>query len=215
MNDRGAGRFLTSLLQHAVAVRDNASFALGRWSAAPAASADWRRGLLVVEGGAGVADTLRWCGKSAADAYAWHAVATAGAGGAVPLDVAFAAPIGGGADREWTNMPAAATEFRGVSLHRRKIDLTNATQARLGASVDQTGHTTAKLYLEYSTDNVTFAALGTSEVGVDISSVGDKVSAAWVDLAAGAKADVWLRVVGSGGNGTADPRFGLLYASFR
>jgi len=37
----------------------------------------------------------------------------------------------------------------------------------------------------------------------------------WIDLAAGAKADVFITLDGSGGDGVLDPAFGNIYAQFK
>ena len=41
------------------------------------------------------------------------------------------------------------------------------------------------------------------------------VSSAWINLVAGAKADVFIGLIGSGGDGALDPAFGSIVAQFR
>ncbi len=116
----------------------------------------------------------------------------------------------------WVNQPLAVTEFLGSSRHRTRVDLTNANQARI--TVHRFGGTaaaTAEIAVQYSTDGVSWFYLdGVSGPSVNISTVGLQVSN-WVNIASGAKGDVYLRIVGRGGNGAADPLFGLITVQFR
>ena len=77
---------------------------------------------------------------------------------------------------------------------------------------------TPKIILRYSTSYTTVAAnysnIGTSEVSASMASA-TLVDTGWIDLASGAKADVYVAVLQSGGDGAADPRIGLAYAHFR
>lgn len=108
----------------------------------------------------------------------------------------------------WTNMPAAKTELFGVTTHRTKVDLTNVTGVTFVVNVQTAGVAGSKLRVEYSTDESTWAALQATgnapEVAIDATGV--KTAAATID--AGAKANVFLRVVGISGDGATDPAFG-------
>lgn len=107
----------------------------------------------------------------------------------------------------WTNQPAALTELFGTTAGRLKADLTASTQVRLLSNVQTAGAATAALRVQYSTDQTSWNYLdGSSGPSVSINTTGLKVSA-WVSLAAGAKADVFLRAVGINGDATADPGF--------
>jgi len=113
-------------------------------------------------------------------------------------------------DNEWTNMPSAVTEIFGGDNRRAVADLTNATQARLVVNITVNGSTGSKLYVQYSTNNSTWATF-TSTTGAAIDS-GTLNAETFTNIVAGAKiATCYLRVVGSGGNATADPRFGNIY----
>ena len=113
-------------------------------------------------------------------------------------------------DNEWTNQPAGATELFGGTNRRAIADLTNATQARLVVNVTTAGASGAKLYIRYSTDDVTYNTF-TTTTGVAIDATG-VFAESFTNIVAGAKiATCYLQVVGSGGNGTADPRFGNIY----
>lgn len=133
--------------------------------------------------------------------------------GSNPFVVTFLAQ---GTAYQWTNQPNAVTEFGGVTNHRIQVDLSNVNQARL--TVVRAGGTataTATIAVQYSTDQTNWFYLdGASGPSVNISTVGLQVSP-WVNITPGAKGDVYLRIVGSGGNGAADPQFGLITVQFR
>ncbi len=108
----------------------------------------------------------------------------------------------------WTNQPAALTELLGTTLGRLKADLTASAQARLEVDVAAAGASTpAALRVQYSTDQATWSYLdGSAGPSVNIDTTGLKVSS-WVSLVAGAKGDVFLRIVGINGSGSASPGF--------
>jgi len=111
----------------------------------------------------------------------------------------------------WPNMPAAQTEFFGATSMRTKYDLTNATQARLLVNVGPVaGVAGSTLRVQFSTDQTTWNDLVTGGASVAINSAGTLQVSAFGNIVAGAKADVFLRIVGENGNGTADPRFGTV-----
>lgn len=104
----------------------------------------------------------------------------------------------------WSNMPAALTEFQS-STHRRKFyDFTGMEFARLQANVMSAGAAPAIIFAQYSLDNgATWSNLITPTIA--LSSTGVK-STAYSALPANAMQNVLLRIVGSGGNGSTDPR---------
>jgi hypothetical protein len=118
-------------------------------------------------------------------------------------------------DFTWASMPAALTEMPSPNSpastrYRTQYDLTSATQARLVLTVTVAGSASANIRVQYSTNQSTWYYLdGSSGPSVAISSTGVKTSA-WVNLTAGAKADVFLRIVGINGNGSASPSFGRI-----
>jgi hypothetical protein len=88
----------------------------------------------------------------------------------------------------------------GSQVGRVKADLTASTQARVLSNVAQAGAATAAIRVQYSTDQASWNYLdGSTGPAVNINTTGLKVSS-WVALAAGAKADVFLRVVGINGD---------------
>jgi len=102
----------------------------------------------------------------------------------------------------WTNMPAALTEHP-LGGMRKKVDLTKASKARLITRVTTAGAANAILKVQYSTDESAWTDLcGTPTIGTTGTKVG-----AWTDVPSGAKADVFIRLVGINGDGALDPVF--------
>jgi len=115
-----------------------------------------------------------------------------------------------GAAVEWKAQPSALTEFLGAMRHRLKFDLSKFSQARLLVNVTAAGYTNAKTRVQYSTTGLTWYYLdGLASPSVPISAAGLKVSS-WINLCDGAKADVYLRLVGIDGDGIVNPAFGLI-----
>jgi hypothetical protein len=111
----------------------------------------------------------------------------------------------------WTNMPAADTELAGATSSRFRVDLTGYTEYRWMVNVNVAGVAGADLRVQYSTDDVSYTNLSSE---IDIGSLGRKITA-WAALPAGARADVWLRIMGKQGNGTADPNLSQLRLQVR
>lgn len=114
---------------------------------------------------------------------------------------------------------AAAAAFLGKSNRNvQRIDLTDFTQVRFTGRTTTIGSAGTKLTLKYhtafSTTQTDYVTIGTSavEFAIDATGVG---TSAWVDLAAGAKADVYTSVEQSGGDGATSPVIAFLEAQFR
>lgn len=121
-----------------------------------------------------------------------------------------------------TNMAAAAQFFPQDSKRAiRKVDLTHYRQARLVINV-ATGATTIgklvakyKATLTYASDAATdFLDLGTAEISASVVTAG-VIASAWVNLAALAKADVFVAVTQIDGTGAATPGIGAVDIEFR
>lgn len=134
---------------------------------------------------------------------------------APPKTLSFVASAG--TNQVWTNMPAAQMELFGSAFSRQRADLTGYTQFRLVATQAVQGASTASLRAQYSTDGSNFANLQdsgtTGDLGVG-TGTGAK-SGAWATVAAFARTDVHLRIMGSGGDGAADPAFRFLALEFK
>lgn len=140
-------------------------------------------------------------------AGATGATGATGAAGPATRIFTFSQAITGASD-VWTNQAAALQEFLNDTNRRVLLDLSNTVEARLGVSTSNAGASTAELAVQYSTDNgSTWAYLdGSSGPSCSLATVG-LTAGAWVNVATAAKTSVQLRVVGSGGNGVADPTF--------
>lgn len=123
----------------------------------------------------------------------------------------------------WTNMPAALSFFLStatVGKNVTKVDLTGYSQVRLLVNKQGTsGAAASKLILRYYTSFsqtvANYLDIGTSEVSVAVNVNNTFLDTGWRDLASGAKADVWIDLLGSGGDGALDPAFGNIVAIFR
>lgn len=127
-------------------------------------------------------------------------------------DMATAIPfLGPGSSSAWATQPSGKTEFRSTTVLRTKVDLSDKQQIRLDGRVVSAGATGAVLGIDYSTDESAWTTLAT-EIVIDATGVKDS---GWVNLPAGAKADVFLRIYGTGGDASASPSFGTITAFAR
>jgi hypothetical protein len=60
-----------------------------------------------------------------------------------------------------------------------------------------------------------YSDIGTLEVSVAVNVNNTFLATNWINLVAGAKADVFIAVLGSGGDGALDPAFGQIAAEFK
>ncbi len=146
--------------------------------------------------------------------WKWHGGQwndTAGASTGSPSSVAPLDILLVNASFAWTNQPVADTELVGTTSSRFKVDLTGYTEYRWMVNVNVAGVTGADLRVQYSLNDTTFSDLSSE---LDIGSLGRKITS-WAALPAGARADVWLRVMGKQGNATADPNLSQLRLQVR
>lgn len=124
----------------------------------------------------------------------------------------------------WTNQPAALSFWLStatVAKGTQRVDLTGYTQVRLLVNKQGVaGASAAKLILRYKAAPFTqtvanYSDIGTSEVSVAINVQNTFLDTGWINLAAGAKADVFIDLLGSGGDGALDPVFGMITAVFK
>lgn len=118
----------------------------------------------------------------------------------------------------WTDMPSAVTEFLGSTAGRIKYDLTPFSQARLVVRMAAVaGAAGSELRVQYSTDDSTYTNYldGSTGPSTVITTNNTTFAGAWVTIVAAARADVFLRVVGAGGDGVADPVFGTVVLQVR
>jgi len=110
--------------------------------------------------------------------------------------------INGAATLTWTNMPAALTS---IAATEGKLPLFGASVGRLCVRVNTAGAAGAVLVAQFSLDGSNYV----NGPQVPINSTGLKVSAL-ASIPDQYQADVFFRMAGQGGNGTADPAFGLI-----
>ena len=115
----------------------------------------------------------------------------------------------------WTNMPAAATEWFGVTTRRCEGDLLSADQFRLTLEISVAGAAGALIAPQYSVnagatwlylDGTADGAVGAAGGQVVLTSTG-RITSAWATLDGPSRAVAILRLKGSGGDGVADPGF--------
>jgi hypothetical protein len=119
-----------------------------------------------------------------------------------------------------TDQALAEQFLSNSSRNITKFDLTQYTQCRLITRVT-TGSASAnspRLRVRYNTTFSTtvgdYSDIGTSEVSTSLTSTG-VIDSGWVNLAAGALADVFITVTQLGGDGAADPAYGMVMVHFR
>ncbi len=124
--------------------------------------------------------------------------------------------FGNGSSITWTNMPAAVNPFAGSVGYYKKSDLSAVSQYRIVVGYRAgTVAAGADLNLQYYNGSAWVAADTGAAGELSIAgSAGQKVGA-WADLAAGAKGDVMLRIVGKDGDAVQDPTFWGLYVEFK
>jgi hypothetical protein len=134
------------------------------------------------------------------------------------IRLAFSAEV----PNTWSNMPSTLQFFDSSSAYVTQIDLTYYNQVRLIVNKQGTaGATGSKLLVRYQATTgapfteSSYLAIGTSEVSVAVDTTNNILVTSWIDLASGAKSDVWVALMGIDGDTTADPVFGNIYAEFR
>lgn len=127
------------------------------------------------------------------------------------------------ADNQWLNMPAALTLFQGLAKHVQLLDTRDFTQVRLlinkgGVTAGVAGSAARLRYhTAFTTTAATYIDIGTTgSPQVSIDTTDALLDSGWHILLPGAKIEnLYLALVGSGGNGAVDPDFGAIVAEFR
>lgn len=119
-----------------------------------------------------------------------------------------------------TNLAAAATLLRASIASAKLVDLTDFTEVRIvAATAGVAGPAGAKVAARFKTtlgaDAAAYAAIGTSAVEALIDDTDLVVASAWIPLAAAAKAEVYVAIITSGGDGAIDPAVGSVEVQFR
>lgn len=114
-----------------------------------------------------------------------------------------------------TNQANALQDLFNVTIGRRKDDLSKYSHFRLICRVQASSASVnnPRIFAEYSTDDVTYQSMGSSDLSM--SSTGIKDSG-WVAINSSAIADnIYYRVAQDGGDGVADPSLNYVYFLFR
>jgi hypothetical protein len=107
----------------------------------------------------------------------------------------------------WTQ-PLALTELFGGVGNRVYANLTNKTQAYLYVRVSTQGVANSQIWAQYSVDEVTWADLDSAGTAViTLNPAGNKTVGPFA-IASAARGRVYLRIVGSGGDGITVPALG-------
>lgn len=110
-----------------------------------------------------------------------------------------------------TNIPAGTTEF--PAAPRLRTDLSFWTQIQYMASIFIVGNAGSNMFLQYSTDGSSWSTLTSNTIALN--ATGAPTRTAFENLPAGAKQDVYVRVVTNGGDGASDPIVGYIYMILR
>lgn len=115
--------------------------------------------------------------------------------------------VNAGGSGSYTTPVIAAAEAELVARFRTKIDLTNCTQARIIVYnvTTNAGGAGITVYPKYSTDQSTWSHMDGGSSGtpaVTLAASNTLYVSSWINLATAAKADVFLSVFTSGGNGS-------------
>lgn len=126
----------------------------------------------------------------------------------------------GAANATFTNMPAADTFLFSSPRHIQMIDLEGMTLVRFKvnkmATAGQAGATLSLRFSKtFSTVTSDYTDIGVTPVQVPVDVVNTYLDSGWIELRGEAtNEDVYLAVIGGGGNGVLDPTFGTISASF-
>jgi biotin transporter BioY len=114
-------------------------------------------------------------------------------------------------------MPAAATLLFGDASHITLIDLSGFTSIRLLVNKRQTagnaGATLTAMYSAiYSVTASDYIDIGVTPVQVVIDTAGTFLDSGWIDIdrTAGISSEIFMAIIGAGGNGVIDPGFGSI-----
>lgn len=138
-----------------------------------------------------------------------------------PFSLTVAIHSNASAVATWTNMPAADTFLFGSHRHIVPVDTTGFTEVRLKVNKQATaGATGSKLIVRFATTFSTsvgnYADIGINEVSVPINTTNTVLESGWIGINPDVPpdGDIFVAIVGSGGNGAIDPQFGTISVSF-
>jgi hypothetical protein len=112
----------------------------------------------------------------------------------------------------WTNMPLLTASFGNAAANLNLsssvyiADFTNSTHCRLFTSLTVAAVAAAHIQVQYSADGITFDALTPPLV---LGTVLGKKDTGWTEIPVPARGFEYIRLIGYGGNGNADPAMSL------
>ena len=113
-----------------------------------------------------------------------------------------------GAPQTANNAPANISFFNSSNTYVTKMDLTGKKRARLHGRVSTAGTATSLLLVRYATTFSTtagsYSLMGSTEIQIGTNTTGH-FDSGWINLVAGAKADVFIGLFTLNGDGAADP----------
>ena len=118
-----------------------------------------------------------------------------------------------------TNMASALQFYNNQTGYITRADLSGYKRVRLHVMKGGTsGASSSKIIIRYrttfSTTTTDYIDIGTTEVSVPINVTNAYQTTSWINLATLAKGDVFIALMQSGGDGSADPVLGNIYAEF-
>jgi len=123
---------------------------------------------------------------------------------------------------KWSNQPAAETFIFGSTRGILLFDTTGYKSVRLivnkQGNAAKTGATLEVKYKSgaYSTVVGDYSQIGTSPVTVAIDAANTMLNSGWISLATAAKgASMLIAIIGKGGDGILDPKFGAIDIDFK
>jgi hypothetical protein len=132
--------------------------------------------------------------------------------------IAFSAEI----QNTWNVMPSALNFFDSNRSYVTQADISTFNQVRLVVNKQGVaGANGSKIILRYQLNSgapfteSSYSNIGVTEVSVNINTTDTILTTSWINLASGAFNDVFIALMGSGGDGTVSPVFGNIYADFR
>lgn len=118
-----------------------------------------------------------------------------------------------------TNATSAARLFGGNANTVTKVDLSRTRRVRLTANRRSNAgaagyYIELKYHTSYSASVGSYAQIGASAVSVACPTGDLYYDSGWVETVSGARSDVYIALIGAGGDGVQDPNFAMITAEF-
>lgn len=133
----------------------------------------------------------------------------------VGLSISFIPIFKQGTAGTITNQANALQDLFNITVGRRKDDLSKYSHFRLICRVQglSASANSPRIFAEYSTDDVTYQSMGSSDLSLTTTGIKDS---GWIAINSSAISDnIYYRVAQDGGDGVADPSLNYVYFLFR